>query len=843
MTAIRACIWTLCLVALAAVVAPAVAQNHPDDIYWDPAFGNPGAIDSDYGRPRVHALALDAGGLYVGGILDYIGGVAANNIAYWDGSQWHALGSGVDDQVYALAVHDGKLYAGGFFYHAGGVQARHIAYWDEQNWSRMGIGVTEIVSMSPIQTINVYQGEIYAGGGYTSIGGVDVNGLARWDGSLWHDTGFGDLEGAVSGAVFAMSGEGDNLWIGGWLYDRIDYMVGEGITRFDGNTWSEFLFEFAGTVWSIVEVEHDMYIGGWFTRALGGVFINNVAHWDGAAWRAMRGGTNGQVLELYAVGTDVYAIGNFSRAGGRTALGAARWDGNNWHPFSSGLDLRGWNFAIAARPSGEMFCGGSFQTAGGVTSYKVGRWYNPVSYPSVPSPPHGASNLLNSTTLAWDATGTPDDPVYTLSDATTYYWKVVAKDGTGNHATGVEWKFTTEDLVTSKLVVSSVANRCGDDTVTIDVSIEDADVPVGAAGFDLEYDPTLLTFVACDPGGLTQGWQTFECADLPGAVRVGGYDVTPIPQGSYGTFARLTFLSNCCAFDSTVTSALEPVNLVDGLAGLRPIGGEYTCEYFVPDGDVNDDGMVTTSDAYCAFDGYLAWPVELPNDCGTSGWEIRSDVDCNGVVTPGDARCILSQSQEGTCSFCGGEALVSSLDQASSGAAAAAVVSAGRVLRIGDDVVIRIDVSGAPSLSALGFEVLYDGGVLEYDGAARTALTQGFEQFDDVLVEDGCVRVGGYRSGAFDASSGTAVTELRFHMLTASPQGIVTIQNFVDDVEGSAVVTVDLDAVVTRAPARRPATGSGYARRRLARPKRQGTVRCERRLLLRASYRALDPRP
>ncbi len=65
-----------------------------------------------------------------------------------------------------------------------------------------------------------------------------------------------------------------------------------------------------------------------------------------------------------------------------------------------------------------------------------------------------------------------------------------------------------------------------------------------------------------------------------------------------------------------------------------------------------------------------------------------------------------------------------------------------------------------------------------------------------MLVEDGCVRVGGYRSASFDASSGTAIAELRFRLLTASPQGTITIQNFVDDVEGAAPVVVDLDAVI-----------------------------------------------
>ena len=45
---------------------------------------------------KVHALAVfdDGSGpaLYVGGLFETIGGVAANNIAKWDGATWSPLG-------------------------------------------------------------------------------------------------------------------------------------------------------------------------------------------------------------------------------------------------------------------------------------------------------------------------------------------------------------------------------------------------------------------------------------------------------------------------------------------------------------------------------------------------------------------------------------------------------------------------------------------------------------------------------------------------------------------------------------------------------------------------------
>ena len=41
------------------------------------------------------------------------------NIAQWDGSNWSALGSGMNNYVYALAVSGSTLYAGGGFTTAG----------------------------------------------------------------------------------------------------------------------------------------------------------------------------------------------------------------------------------------------------------------------------------------------------------------------------------------------------------------------------------------------------------------------------------------------------------------------------------------------------------------------------------------------------------------------------------------------------------------------------------------------------------------------------------------------------------------------------------------------------
>jgi len=66
----------------------------------------------------------------VGGAFTTAGGVSANGIAKWDGTQWSALGSGMNaGVVWALTAYNGELIAGGNFTTAGGQVSAYWARW------------------------------------------------------------------------------------------------------------------------------------------------------------------------------------------------------------------------------------------------------------------------------------------------------------------------------------------------------------------------------------------------------------------------------------------------------------------------------------------------------------------------------------------------------------------------------------------------------------------------------------------------------------------------------------------------------------------------------------------
>src|SRR3954466_7865814 len=84
------------------------------DENWDGQFGVPGT--DGYG---VGAILTTEKGVYVGGSFTTINGVAATNVAQFDGKAWLPLGSGLGrpivDGPIALTYCQGWLYAAGTF--------------------------------------------------------------------------------------------------------------------------------------------------------------------------------------------------------------------------------------------------------------------------------------------------------------------------------------------------------------------------------------------------------------------------------------------------------------------------------------------------------------------------------------------------------------------------------------------------------------------------------------------------------------------------------------------------------------------------------------------------------
>src|SRR5262245_33335558 len=217
---------------------------------------------------------------------------------------------------------NGDLILAGDFLIAGDAVANSVARWNGSSYSARGGGLTS-GPLFPIGSALAVlpNGDVVVGGNFTSVGGVSVNHIARWNGSAWSPLGPGLL---WSVAALAVMSNGDLV---------------------------------AGT---------------------SGGTSQHVFRWNGADWSPLGTGTNNSVGALAVMPNgDLIAGGLFTVAGGVNANYIARWNGSAWSALGSGMDHPGPTAPVAAlavMPSGDLFAGGAFTTAGGTPASNVARW-------------------------------------------------------------------------------------------------------------------------------------------------------------------------------------------------------------------------------------------------------------------------------------------------------------------------------------------------------------------------------------------------------------------------------------------------------------------------------------
>lgn len=140
--------------------------------------------------------------LVAGGDFTFAGGVPALRVAQWDGTEWRTLGAGFNGGVYALTTwrqgSSGKagacVIAGGGFTASGGVPVSCIARWDGSCWLALGQGVDAPVyalcASAALQPGEV-SASLFAGGVFSTAGGIAANHVASWDGTRWQRLGSG----------------------------------------------------------------------------------------------------------------------------------------------------------------------------------------------------------------------------------------------------------------------------------------------------------------------------------------------------------------------------------------------------------------------------------------------------------------------------------------------------------------------------------------------------------------------------------------------------------------------------------------------------------------------------
>ncbi len=300
----------------------------------------------------------DVGGtpaLYAGGYFTRLGAQELLHLARWDGADWSDVGGGLvlssssGTVVSAMSTFDfgsGKaLYVGGSFVEAGGVAASNVAKWDGVAWSALGLGID-----GPVNALEIFDDgggpALYAAGNFTQAGGSNARNVAKWNGTSWSKLGTG-----TSGAVVALrafnSGGGPLLYAGG-SFALASGTPAAGLATWNGSAWAA-LSAPTDSFTNVRALERrgsgsgEVLLVGGSVNLPGGPNPRHLLQWDGTAWSSLGNGPNSLVTDIEVrdeggAAPVVYVSGYFTMADGLPADGLARWDGTSWSGLGSSFN-------------------------------------------------------------------------------------------------------------------------------------------------------------------------------------------------------------------------------------------------------------------------------------------------------------------------------------------------------------------------------------------------------------------------------------------------------------------------------------------------------------------------
>jgi hypothetical protein len=417
-------------------VSDASAANTPANSIarWDTTtgtwslLGDPG---SNGIQAPIYALAVSGTELYVGGdFMSASDGTQADKptyrVARWSpgSNTWSPLGNlstrnGVNNQVKALLASGTDIFVGGQFTNFSSAlqvsfSGNRIIRWDTTASSFSALANSSQKGVNnQVQAVAVNGTDVYIGGGFTSVGNVRANGLAKWNGSSWSSLGSSNQNG-VNGTVTALLWNGE-LIVGGTFTTassstQLDISANH-IVKWNTTspgTWAVFgsaaqngLSGTNATVNAIVQRGTSYYIGGTFTTASDSTQVNmsarNVVRWrttNPNTWSPLGNAAQNGVddtVNAVVLGTDsdIYVGGLFGSASDSTQVNMAarhiaRWNlaPNTpvWLPLGSATQNGVSDRVDAIAFSGsDLYAGGNFNTASSATQLdisvtKIARW-------------------------------------------------------------------------------------------------------------------------------------------------------------------------------------------------------------------------------------------------------------------------------------------------------------------------------------------------------------------------------------------------------------------------------------------------------------------------------------
>ncbi|MBS0197943.1 MAG: hypothetical protein JSR77_14400 [Planctomycetes bacterium] len=327
------------------------------------------------------------GSVVVGGTFTSIAGVAANGVALYNpiSNTWSALGSGVSGGTTAgvstLAVFpNGDIVAGGSFSTAGGGAALNIARFDRAAgaWAPMGAGLDR----APAAVSVMANGDVIAAGMFTNAGGVGVKYVARYNvaSESWSALGSGIPTLTGSDLITSVVALQNGTVIVGGIFRNTIGLPTSGLMTFDvaTNSWSGVVTAYQNLVYGLAkDSDGGVLVAGALENRGMVAKLDPSTHLVTPIPSAYSSPARaGQVLPL--LGGDLVASGTFSTIDGIAARGIAIYSPSTRRWTATTPGFNGAIRCTTRAANGDVIAGGEFTSAANVAANFIAR-YSPFT--------------------------------------------------------------------------------------------------------------------------------------------------------------------------------------------------------------------------------------------------------------------------------------------------------------------------------------------------------------------------------------------------------------------------------------------------------------------------------
>jgi hypothetical protein len=267
---------------------------------------------------------------------------------------------------------DNLLYAGGHFSTAGGITVKGIAKWNGTQWDSMGTLNISATSTN-VKSILRYNGSIYALGGFYGLANVAY--LEKWNGSSW------DSIARVPGAL-GMREYSNEIYVWGG-FTQVGSQPINNIAKWNGSVWNSVANDtnFNAFINDIEFYNGELYVIGGFYDSVSGK--NQIAKWNGSRWVGLGNGIYNIGNDLWCLkgyNNELYVGGSFYESEGNAGNYIQKWDGSSWSDVGGGMAGQGNNPQSNATVealqihNGKLYACGVFLYSGGVFSPYFSIW-------------------------------------------------------------------------------------------------------------------------------------------------------------------------------------------------------------------------------------------------------------------------------------------------------------------------------------------------------------------------------------------------------------------------------------------------------------------------------------